>query len=86
MFCTGRLSYQIGFKFTEHSIESLMQLISNKSDARPDFRKTLLIDGCFSDIGPFKIIELGMISHNKLVLRYTDVQMKRILKEIKRDP
>ena len=85
MFCNGRLSYSIGFRFTDQSIGSLMQLISNKSAVKPDLRKTLLVDGCFHDIAPMKIIELGIIAHKKIFLKYTEEQLARIRGQLETD-
>ena len=78
LFCGGNLSYSIGFKFTDQSIESLMQLISNNSAIKADYRKTLLIDDCFADIVPAKIIELGIIAYRKIFIQYSDKQLLRI--------
>ena len=62
-----------------------MQLISNKSDIKPDQRKTMLIDDCFADLSFMKIIELGILSYQKVFIEYSETQLKRIKKEMEKD-
>ena len=47
-------------------------MVSNMSNQKKEYRKTLLLDDCFKDITAQKMIELGIVAAGKLELIYTD--------------
>ena len=82
-FCGDKIGFKIGFKFTEQSIDSLLQLLSSMSHLKDDFRRTLLIDDCFKDIPAMKMILLGKAANQKINFKYTEQSIQRIESQIK---
>lgn len=55
LFCNDRLGYKIGFKFTDQSVDTLLQVVSNMPYNNAEDRHTLLIDESFKDVDLEKI-------------------------------
>ena len=72
LFCGERLGFNIGFRFTAQSIDTLSQLISNMPNKKIEYRKTLLIDESFKEVVPEKMLELIILADNKLNLKFTE--------------
>lgn len=82
LLCNDRISFNIGFKFTEQNLEALFQLISNMPMQQEGQLKRLAVDYCFDDIKPAKIIELAKIAHEKIKLEF---EAEKLTKKIEND-
>ena len=72
LFCNDRLGYKIGFKFTDQSVDTLLQVVSNMPYNNAEDRHTLLIDESFKDVDLEKISQLGQLAEGRIYLEICD--------------